>query len=789
MPFIKILIFFIFFSLLGCNSHTAQEYIENGKSFYQQENYDKAKLEFKNAVQIDNQQAEAFYYLALIYEKEKNGTEMYKTLEQVVEIDPNHIEAHLKLGMLFLISQKIDEAMGKVNLILAIDKNNLDALVLQAKIFFTQEKINEAISIIDKVLLHNPNHADAAKLQVVIYLQQKNYSTALKTVNQALKNNIDDLALNQLKIKIFSELKDFSAIEKQYKIAIKRFPETLAFSYNFANYYFRRQKDDEGVEILENIIVTNQDLLAPKIRLIRFLITKKPTLVEEKIKGYIAKTPKETELYFYLVKLYSIQKKPLEAKKQLNLLIKNTDNESAQLKAKLLLAANEPDSTVASALIEEVLAVNPQNLGGRILKTQLKLAKGLYDEGIIDLRSILKNYPESDEAITLLAQAYLEKNSLALAEEYFRKALDLNPSNFTAMTFVASKMIDNEDFIRAEKIVQRFLKEDPENPKALLTLAKIKFSQEDWEGTEKIVELIAKNPKGVDASNYLAGRISQRQEFFEKAIEQYKQALKYSPNLFAALDGMLICYERLNQRTIMHTYLNEYIATYPDKPYAIVLRAQLFIFDKKIDQALSILITANHKWPKIAAFYEKITAIYKLKNNDDKAISMYKEGLKNIPNNINLIMGLAGIYEKNKDYKTSLAIYEELLANQPENNIALNNLASLLVDHFPSKENAKRALELVKHFADLKQIYYLDTYGWVLFANSHYQEALAVFIKVVSEKPNTAVFRYHLAKAYIKINNPLKAIPELKTALKISDKKEGFAEKDEVITLLKTLKN
>jgi len=42
-------------------------------------------LEYRNALQIDNQQVDAYYYLALMDEKDKSWKSMYANLLQVIK--------------------------------------------------------------------------------------------------------------------------------------------------------------------------------------------------------------------------------------------------------------------------------------------------------------------------------------------------------------------------------------------------------------------------------------------------------------------------------------------------------------------------------------------------------------------------------------------------------------------------------------------------------------------------------------------------------------------------------
>ncbi len=790
MRTIKLLFFLASLALLGCDkTEEVQEYIKNGKALYKEGSYKKARIEFKNAIQADNQQADAFYHLALMDEQDRNITDMYKNLGQTIQIDPENIEARLKLATLLLLSNDFERVNEQVTEILKRSENHSDALALKAAVLLKEKKIDASVKIVDAILLKDGGNLSAIQLKVALYSEEKKYKEALAVVDKALGNNTTDkFRLNQLKLQLLFAIKDFAALEKHYISLIKNFPDKLEFSYRLADYYFQRKEVAKSVAVLKETIAKNPEVLAPKLALIKILTLQDPKQAEAQIKTYLVKTPKAAELYFGLAKLYNRQKQPKKAIEQLNLLIKNSENEQAKSNARILLASNEKDPKVAKALVDDVLSVDEHHLGALLLNAKFKLMKGAYDDAIVDLRGLLKDYPESDQALVFLAEAYSKINSVELANDHFRKALTLNPSNEFALEAVVRKMLTDKNFIGAEDTVQTVLKSNPNNFKALLKLAEVRFLQKDWSGAEEVVALIAKQPDGTGQAKYVKGRILQGQKRYEEAIGEYKQALENAQNLYPALESMMISYEALKQRPLMHAYLANYLKTHSDQAQAVSLQAQLYMLDKNWERELAVLTGANKKWPEISSLYQRMAVLFSMKKEDGNAIETYKRGIENMPENIYLTMNLAALYEKAQDYKSSVATYEAFLLKKPKDNIATNNLVSLLVDHFPTAENLKRALELSKPFSESKYMNLFDTYGWVLLANDKTEDAITVFKKVVEKAPKVAVFRYHLAKAYMKTGSETGAVSELEAALKIAGPEGYFAEKSQAEALLKKLK-
>ena len=160
-----------------------------------------------------------------------------------------------------------------------------------------------------------------------------------------------------------------------------------------------------------------------------------------------------------------------------------------------------------------------------------------------------------------------------------------------------------------------------------------------------------------------------------------------------------------------------------------------------------------------------------------KDSSFYQDGLKVHPRNIRLSLALASLYEQQKKFKLAVGIYEQLIANAPELDVATNNLATLLVDHFPSSDNLKRAQQLTESFASSEQAYFQDTYAWVLLHNGDIKGALTVFKQLIIKSPKVPVFRYHLGIAEYKNGNNSAALVQIDQAIELAKQGVLFPER------------
>ena len=142
----KIILVLFVLSLAGCgnSAETSSDFVQSGNEYFKNGNLEKARVEYKNAIQIDPRQAEPYYRLALIDEENKNWKQMFANLTTVEQLDPNHVDAQIKLGRLYLLGGKLDEATTRADKALSIKPESFDGRILKASILAKQQKFEEA---------------------------------------------------------------------------------------------------------------------------------------------------------------------------------------------------------------------------------------------------------------------------------------------------------------------------------------------------------------------------------------------------------------------------------------------------------------------------------------------------------------------------------------------------------------------------------------------------------------------------------------------------------------------
>ena len=126
--------------------------------------------------------------------------------------------------------------------------------------------------------------------------------------------------------------------------------------------------------------------------------------------------------------------------------------------------------------------------------------------------------------------------------------------------------------------------------------------------------------------------------------------------------------------------------------------------------------------------------------------------------------------------------YRAILAQHPNNFLAMNAIA----DKLSTKGHLNDALPLVQKAVSLapQNGMILDTYGWILFKQNKYEEALDVLNKSDTYLPNHPIVLYHLGAMYLAIGEKELAREHLEKSLSLSS---NFNDVNEARRLLQTI--
>jgi len=175
-----------------------------------------------------------------------------------------------------------------------------------------------------------------------------------------------------------------------------------------------------------------------------------------------------------------------------------------------------------------------------------------YDQTIEKASKILEIYPTSkyvDDAVMILGECFYYKGDYVQAQRKFKELIKYFPKSGyfpSAKIWLAKTTIRLEDYITAKLILSELLKSKKLKreirDESLYLLGDISFKQEQYKEAEKAYKIAAEQAREKEIkarSYYQEGECQIQNNSPVDAVESFRSALKYSPNLEFKFDAKL----------------------------------------------------------------------------------------------------------------------------------------------------------------------------------------------------------------------------------------------------------
>ena len=433
----------------------------------------------------------------------------------------------------------------------------------------------------------------------------------------------------------------------------------------------------------------------------------------------------------------------------------------------LLFASGEADNTrEGETLLDRALALNPEDVELRLLKARALLAQGTdatINEADRVLEKISEDQPETSEAWVLKGEIAIRRGQSGRAIDTALSGLTYRPNNRELLLLKARAEAMRSPVLAAPTL--RGLHEmDPNDSAVAVFLANTYVETGE---PQKAVTLMRHQLNRCDESNRRPCRIA------------YAIALYKNGNTNKALKE-----------------LDSLLEEEPNDPDPLLAQTQLLKEDRLWGELTRQVTHWYEKHPQ--GSQALVTIASDLMVSEDRQAKKTAESLlqavrQKEPNSVGALNVLAVLLLQTPGrVDESAELYRRLLELDPNHVIAMNNLAWILSEEqgkpLEALTFAQRGLEINPDYSDL-----LDTRGVIYYRLGEYDKAIQDFTRCIQLYSNTAPAsistRFHLARAYAKLEQSNEAIEQLNHALNLQSRIGGLpqADLDEARRLLKNL--
>lgn len=750
--------------MVACDSRIEREahYMRLAKAHMEKNEYDKARVQIDNALQINITNHEAYFYLGLIQEAHQQFRAAQQYYSRSLEYYPDYLPSKTNLARVLLKIGQTSQAADNARAVLISDPGNTAAGSVLAEVKASGGSFGKAIEDLERARAKGATSLDLYKELLSLYLRQNNFSQAEMILIEAISQYPQNLQLQEIAVQVYQAGDRPSRAEIPLKAIIALEPGDFGHRAKLVSHYILTGNLPDAEATLRAGISVAPLEVKRILALTEFLLRyRSPEAAQAELRSFIQANPKSKELRFALADLYGASGLPEDAERiYLEMLAQkasDAENEIAHLNlAQIYLAMGK--AGVAKTHANDALRLSKHSPVALATRGKIAFEERDLDQAVADFRLALKMQPKSIEYIGLLARAYAQNKQPGLARELLSSAVKNYPGNYPVRMLLVEHMLNQRDYKNALAEVTdgiNFFPFDQElqNFRARIMAAqdKLPVARDAFAASE-----IAAPPNV--AAIYRQGTQFLEQKKYDDAIGEFQKAHRIVPMSFAPMQGLVQAYLAQGRPDKALSFVTSQLSvTSPVLHYGYFLLAQIYANQQRPAEAIRAYQQASDNNPYWAAPYLALALHYYARQENRKALAVLETAARLMPDDHTVTLHLAGMLELDQNVDRALGEYERLLKQDPSHALATNNLAVLLLEKRGDKASIERALNLARRFQNSNRPEFLDTLGWALAKNGDAGRALPLLEKALAAMPDAPYVHYHTGMTYFALGNTERA--------------------------------
>jgi tetratricopeptide (TPR) repeat protein len=750
-------------AFVACQSDEAKlgEHLSRGGEYYDAEEWSEAIIEFKNALQLDPNNAEAHYKLSQSYLKTKKTKEAFWELRETVRIDPSNHDAKLQFAQISIYAGELEEALKRADEVIAEEPDRADAYIVKAQAHEGLKQLEDARAALEDAIRVEPENRGARLLIATFVRRQGDREAAELHYKEAARVEPNAVTLLALGGFYAEERRDEEA-EEAYRraVAISEGDADILRSYSvLGSFLFRRERFDEAVATLEEGIEKADDPLEIIYLLARMYREQGNTAKADELALLATQEKPDDPAPFLVLSAYRGQvgdlAGALEAAQQAVEVTTDGDPAAelrvAEIELEIGFKNAEPERIARGREISErVLEEDPANAAALFVKAKLDIAEKRHDEAVTGMRAAIDLKPDWAKAHFLLGTALTLTGERTAARTELARALEIDASLVEARRLLVDVHAALGEHEYAIEEGRRYLAQQPGAAKTRIRVAQSLVILGRVEEALKEVQSIPEADRDVDV-NYAIGRIHLGRQENEEARRYLMKALEQRPDNPDILRSLLDLDRREGRLEESVARIENAATVHEDNANVQQLVGTLALMRGDGAAAEAAFKRAIELDPNLVSSYRQLAQFYAATGRTGETIETYENALKVKPNQPQIHHFLGVLYEYGGQPKQAIEHYESAIRYEPNLGEAKNNLAYMYAE---KGENLDRALDLAQEAKALMpdNPNTADTLGWVLYRRGVPSAAIGYLKEAVAGieagDANRGLVRHHLAQAY-----------------------------------------
>lgn len=769
-----IIVGFLLLSQSACfdEKQQAQKHHENGLKLLLENEPEKATLEFRNALKLDQDAIAPRVEYAKILLSQNQLQQAIGNFLKVVELEPDNFEANLALGQVLLIADQIDDATVYVEAASRLKPEDPQSLALKSMLDFRTGRMDEAELFASKALLAAPGQTAATLVLSEILIAKNEFNPAMELLDEGLKFKPKDLGLHLAKLLATEKIGSMSEIGAQLVEMHAVFPKNQNISRNLIRWHLDQDQADAAETILRKLSDRFPENPDHVFELADFLYsTQGIDAAINEVSARAGDPMLHLELTSFLAGLEFTNGQSETAIDRLTGLLSEepTDDAADKIETQLANIYFETGSSESAAeLISRVLDRNPNSSDGLKLRALLHLENDNPDGAIADLRIALDTVQDNSTIMALLAVAHERNGSIGLAQNRLALAVQNSGSGIDESLSYARFLVRDGKPDVAIAVLNDTLDKNGEVPEVLDRLARVHLLAGNWDVAQTLAQRLARVDLDDAYSQQIAAiRVAglNGQDNFDASVGLLRARWDQNDQSDFTLDNLVRSLIMSGKPEEAAQILDDTLIKHPGNARAVLLRAAVHLFHDEAQDAEELYLSVLKSHPEFETGYLAAAGFYNSRGEQQKAAKIEANGLEKAATVTQLLHVHAVRMEKLGEYEKAIELFEQLFEMDRLSDIAANNLASNLAQHRNDAQSLARAVDISKRFRGSNVPEFLDTYGWALNRIGNYEKALVPLQTAADQLPKNLIVQMHYGLVLSNLSQIELAIDTLKTVL------------------------
>jgi cellulose synthase operon protein C len=691
--------------MAGCSDNDPEKPLASAREYLQKNDLKSATIQVKNALQINPDLGEGRFLLGTILLRQGNpsAAEIELRKAQAAKYPENQVVPELAIALLMLgQNQKLVDEFDETQLGAAAADASLQTTLAAA--YSTLGKPELAESALTAALKADPHHAPALIFRARQKAAARDFDGALATVDEVLANDARNVDAWKLKgdLLLYGKGKADDALTA-YRKAIEVRPDSVPTRFALMTALLQLDKLDDAAKQLSEL------------------------------KQVAAGHPQT----LYLEAQLAYKKKDYKLARELaqRLLLTAPTPRNMELAGLVELQLNSLDKA-EGYLAGAVRAAPELRLARRMLVTTY-LRSGQSAKALATLNDAMGKDGLDPSLFMVAGQAYLQNGDAKTAEEYFAKALKLDPNNAGKQTALALSHLAGGETTSALDELQTIAESD-KGISADLVLISAALRRGDFAAAlAAITRIESKQPDKPLAAD-LRGRVRLAQKDTAGARKSFEQALTIDPSYFSAAASLATLDVAEKKPDQARKRFENLLATNPKNSQALLGLAELAgARGASTEEVAGLVNNAIQANPAEVAPRLALIELYLGARDSKQAMAAAQDAVTALPNRAELLDALGRAQLQAGETNQAIATFGKLAALKPLLPMPYLRLAAAQMtnkDPQAAEESLRKALELKPGDGQIQR-----GLIFVLLEEKRVDDAIAVARGVQKQRPKESV--------------------------------------------------